>query len=273
MTSALPLLGAAFEAQSLEKHLDWLVEEHRDLELQQFFTADVLAGDWRPLAAHTKSRLRGWNGRLGLHGPFVGFALDTGDTEVRDVVRRRMDQSLDVAADVEATQIVVHSPFRTWDSHNLDAMDGARTALVERVHATMGAAVRRAETLGVTFVIENIEDKDPIGRVELARSFGSRAVGVSLDTGHAQYAHRATGAPPVDFHIRAAGDLLTHVHLQDTDGYADRHWPPGEGSIPWPGVFDALARLHSRPRLILELKDKDRVPAAAAWLAGQQLAR
>jgi len=94
----------------------------------------------------------------------------------------------------------------------------------------------------------------------------------SLDTGHANYAHISTGAPPVDYYVETAGDMLTHVHLQDTDGFADRHWAPGEGNIPWVAVFRALGRLTSNPRLILELRNHDDVRAGAAHLAALGLA-
>jgi sugar phosphate isomerase/epimerase len=77
----------------------------------------------------------------------------------------------------------------------------------------------------------------------------------------------------VDFHVRAAGDWLAHVHLQDTDGWADRHWVPGEGTICWPELFRTLAALQSVPRLVLELRDKDRAPEAAERLAAMGLAR
>jgi sugar phosphate isomerase/epimerase len=133
--------------------------------------------------------------------------------------------------------------------------------------------VRRAEALGVTLVIENIEDKDPMDRVTLARSFGSDAVKVSVDTGHANYAHGSTGAPPPDFFIGAAGGLLDHVHIQDTDGYADRHWVPGEGNIRWPTVFAAIAGTGTRARLMIEIRDKARIREAADFLARAGLAR
>jgi sugar phosphate isomerase/epimerase len=94
----------------------------------------------------------------------------------------------------------------------------------------------------------------------------SKNVRVSLDTGHAHYAHASTGAPPVDYYVDAAGDMLTHVHLQDSDGYADRHWAPGEGTIRWLAVFRALGRLRSNPRLILELRDHGAVAAGARYL-------
>jgi sugar phosphate isomerase/epimerase len=116
-------------------------------------------------------------------------------------------------------------------------------------------------------VLENIEDIDPRLRVALADTFNSPAVAVSIDTGHAHYAHGSTGAPPVDYYVKAAGNRLQHVHLQDADGYADRHWSLGEGNILWPSVFAAITKLESNPRLIIEIKDKSKIPASAAFLA------
>ena len=101
----------------------------------------------------------------------------------------------------------------------------------------------------MTLVIENIEDIDPMARKALAESFGSKAVRLSIDTGHAPYAHISTGAPPVDYFVTAAGEMLHHIHLQDSEGYADRHWALGEGTVRWAAVFRAIGRLIIKPRL------------------------
>ena len=70
----------------------------------------------------------------------------------------------------------------------------------------------------------------------------------------------------VDF-IAASENLLAHVHLQDVDGYADRHWLPGEGTVSWQPVMDALHNSEAVPKLIIEVrKNMGRVPAAAAFL-------
>ncbi len=199
---ALPLDG-------LRLHKDWILEKQRDLELQDFFWAEVLNGDWRPLADEIGRELDGYRGRLGIHGPFWGFNIATQDPDVRAVVQKRMSQGLDVCAHVGATQMVIHSPYTTWDYNNLDYNPGGREQVVERVHKTIGEAVKRAEDLGVTLVIENIEDKDPHIRVDLARSFDSEAVRVSIDTGHANYAYGSTGAPPVDYYVHAAATCCT----------------------------------------------------------------
>ena len=83
---------------------------------------------------------------------------------------------------------------------------------------------------------------------------------------------RMSGAPPVDYFIRDAGARLAHVHLQDVDGHADRHWPPGEGEIEWHAVFRALADAPGAPHLLLELRDKAAIPRGFAWLRDLELA-
>jgi sugar phosphate isomerase/epimerase len=255
MTKPLPVLGAALPLPMVDKHRDWLFERNRDLELQDFYSAEVLDGEWRPVAKRITSLLDGWKGRLGIHGPFIGFKIDSADAEIRKVVTRRMLQGLDVCEAVNATQMVIHSPYTTWDYNNLENFANARALVVERTHATLAPVVKRAEAMGVVLVIENIEDKDPHARVALAQSFGSDAVRISIDTGHAHYAHGSTGAPPVDYYVQAAGEMLHHVHVQDADGYADRHWLPGEGTVRWEAVFRAIALLDVKPRCVLEVKD------------------
>ena len=184
-----------------------------------------------------------------------------------------MEQGLTICEVLGATQMVIHSPYSTWMYNNLDNLPNARRDVVDLVHATLDPVIARAENANVTLVLENIEDKDPDARCDLARSFDSAAVKVSIDTGHAHYAHGSTGAPPVDYYVHRAGDLLHHVHLQDADGYADRHWAIGKGTVNWPAVFAALAPLGAQPRLIMELRDKSGIQPSAAYLNNQGLAR
>lgn len=269
----LPIVGAAMMIEEIEAHRDWLLEKPRDLEIQNFFKAEILESDWQPLVDRAGTLLDGHEGRLGIHGPFWGFSIDSMDPDVRTIVTKRMNQSLDACAALGATQMVIHSPYTTWSHNNFDNNEGARENLIERCHRTLGDVVKRAEDLGIVLVIENIEDVDPHERVRLAASFNSPSVAVSIDTGHALYAHGSTGAPPVDYFVTAAGDRLQHVHLQDADGYADRHWSLGEGTMRWPALFSAIGRLTSAPRLIIELRDKSGIEASTAYLAALGLAQ
>lgn len=269
----LPILGAALNLKALEVHRELMLEKPRDLELQDFCSGEVLNGDWQPLADKAKKLLDGHHGRVGIHGPFWGFTVDTRDADVREVVKKRLLQGLEVCEALGGTHMVVHSPYTTWDDNNLDNYDSGRADKIEFAHLAMKDAVKRAEDIGCELVIENIEDKNPADRLELAKSFASEAVKLSVDTGHAHYAHGTTGAPPVDYFVKSAGNMLRHIHLQDADGYADRHWALGEGTINWYAVFRALGELESDPRLIIELRDHAGVPASIARMAEMGLAQ
>lgn len=270
---SLPTIGAALDVADLADWRDWIIEADRDVEIQDFHDPAVITGDWHPLVAEARRLLDGHTGRLGIHGPFYGFTIDAHDADVQAIVRKRLEQGLDACAALGATQMVIHSPYTTWDGHNLDLLPGARDRMTDRVHDCLGPAVKRAGDQGVTLVIENIEDTDPLDRVRLAESFGSEAVQVSLDTGHAHYAHVSTGAPPVDRYVDAAGPHLAHVHLQDADGYADRHWAIGEGTVLWHAVFRALERSGAKPHLVLELADKRGIAGSMRHLEAAGLAR
>lgn len=269
----LPVLGAALEVGDLAAHHAWLREAPRDLELQGFTEASVLCGDWSGLAAEALRLLDGHEGRRGIHGPFWGLSIASFDPDVQAVVTRRLMQALDVCAAVRGTHVVIHSPFTTWDANHRGIWPADEARLVDSARATLAPCLARAEDMGVTFVMENIEDKETQDRAALCAALGWQALGLSIDTGHAHYAHGATGGPPVDYHIRAAGARLAHVHLQDADGYADRHWGIGQGTIRWHAVFAALRETGTRPRLILELADKAEVIPSARYLQGLGLAQ
>ena len=269
----LPIVGAALAVADLEAHATWLRELPRDLEIQDFCQAELLDADWQSVAAQALIMLDGHEGRLGIHGPFWGWTITSYDADVRSVVRKRINQGLDVCGILSATHMVIHSPFTTWGYNHRGMYPSDNERMLSAARDTLSAAQDRADSMGVTLVVENIEDKEPADRAALCEALGWKALALSVDTGHAQYAHGSTGAPPVDSFIRAAGNNLGHVHLQDADGYADRHWQLGHGNILWPSVFAALANISSNPRLIIELRDKAGVIPSAHYLKTLGLAQ
>lgn len=272
MAGPLPVLGAALTLDMLALHRGWVLDHQRDLELQSFASPRALMGDMGPLIDRATALLDGHSGRRGLHGPFYGFQIDAGDPEIVTIIRRRMMACLDACERLGADQMVIHSPVTTWDHSNHQHQPEGAAIQIEQVRFVLDPVIRRAESAGIMLVLENVEDVDPQARVRLAEALKSPAVAVSLDTGHADYARRIAGAPPVDVFVSAAGRRLQHVHLQDTDGFADRHWHPGDGSLGWRAIFAALNRLPRMPRLILEVDDSRRIPRGAGYLAAQGLA-
>ncbi|MGC9370082.1 MAG: sugar phosphate isomerase/epimerase family protein [Paracoccaceae bacterium] len=268
-----PRLGVAILHHDLEVLRDWIFGPQRAIEIQDFIAPDLIAGDPAPLVEAYRAALKGHAGPRGIHGPFFGLDLSNPDAEIRGVIQRRLLKGLEIAEALETTQMVLHSPFTYWNLLNRANYAFLQDAMFEAITECLAPVLRRAAEVGCTLVLENLDDTDPAVRVQLAEWIGDANLGVSLDTGHALLAHGRYNAPPVVDFIAAAGGRLSHVHLQDADGYADRHWHPGDGAICWTPVFDALAELPEMPRLILEVRGhKERLPASVARLEARGLA-
>jgi sugar phosphate isomerase/epimerase len=271
----VPVVGGAMPIMALEKHRDWILEKQRDLELQDFAMPVILDSDAVPMLIRmAREALDGYQGRLGIHGPFWDLPLAAYDPLIRAVVQQRLLQALDFGAEIGAGHMVVHSPLAFLGApDSLTAPHVGPADLFELTQETLAPVVARASANGCMLVIETIWDRDPRLLTELVASFASPFVRQSVDVGHAYIIHREVGAPPPDYFIRTAGALLGHVHLQDTDGYADRHWAIGEGSLPWPAIFAAIGETGASPRLILELDNHLDLERSARWLAGMGLAQ
>lgn len=271
---SLPLLGAAIQRRDLDTLRDWIFEPGRAIEIQDFVLPEVIAGDCQPLIDSYVAALQGHAGPRGIHGPFFGLDLSNPDAEIRAVVQKRLLKGLEIAAALGGTHMVVHSPFTYWHLLNRDNYPKVEGQMLDAMAACLAPVLARAAAIGCTLMLENIDDTDPSARGRAVAAIGHPNLMVSIDTGHATLAHGRYGAPPVVDFIAQAGAALGHVHLQDVDGYADRHWHPGEGTIPWPAVFTALAQSPARPRLILEVRDRlERLPATVAALEAWGLAR
>ncbi len=249
-----------------------MVADQRDLEIQDPCAPGVLDEDWRLAARKGRELLKtsGYTGRLGIHGAYDGIDLSTRDKKVREVIALRYQQSLEFGAELGATHMVIHSPFMFFGNpfvHYSPASE--RQYVIEAAHAALENVLPMAEKMGCTLVMEVCYDSNPHPLLELVRSFNSPCVRASLDAGHAFIMQRI-GGPTPDQWVLEMGDLLEHLHLQDTDGHGDRHWPLGDGNVNWRALFRALRTLNHRPRLILEIAD---IIPSANWLAQQGLAR
>lgn len=268
----LPVVGAAMPSLRVHEFRDWILEGQRDLEIQDPALPNLFDGDWRGMVQALRPLLDGYTGRLGVHGPFYGMPLFAPDRKVRAAVAERLNEALDYCAELGATHMVLHSPienlgtpFKTWGQG--DWFDS-----LEVIHNLMDPIVAHAASIGCMLVIETIFDRDPLVWKETIAEFDSPYLRASVDIGHVYINHKL-GAPPPDYWIRHAGPLLGHVHLQDTDGYDDRHWRLGVGDINLHAVFDALARIDAQPRLILEMNHIPDILPSTAWLVEQGLAR
>ncbi len=259
-------IGAALMIEDIAVHLDWLNNESRDLEVQDFFQHELLDGDWQSKAKEANELLAGYQGRIGIHGPFWGLHLANPDSVLRNAVKKRLMQGLAAAETIKASHMVIHSPIDPWLHRHMLNNKEQTARVIDLMKDTLFEPLLKAEAIGCTLVMEDIMDLDPRMQLDLIKAMDSDAIKMSIDVGHAYCMHKQHGAPPPDQFIAEAGASLEHVHLQDTDGYLDRHWLPGEGSINFKAIFEELAKLKQSPRMIIEVKEKTRVQQAENFL-------
>ncbi len=255
--SYLPILGAALKYDHVNALKDWIFEKNRTLELQDFCSVDVVDDEQDDLITAYKTLLEGYEGDFGIHGPFFSLNIAATDPLIQNVVQVRLLDALNKCEKLGATHMVVHSPFTFWHTLNFTNFGSLRDTMFEAANTILEPVLNRAENIGCTLMLENCDDAHPAYRNQLVMHMNSPNFKLSIDTGHAQLAHGQYKAPPVTDFITMAGDLLGHVHLQDADGYADRHWHPGEGTLPWAAIFNTLNKINANPRLLLEVRERE----------------
>ena len=154
------------------------------------------------------------------------------DAAVRAAAGARLRRMIDLTAEMggEAIAGPLYAPVRclTGRARTADEWGRARDVL--------GAAAAHAERAGIGMAIE------PLNRFEthvintiadaarLCAEVGSPALGVQVDTFHANIEEKDTGAA-----IRAAGPWIRHFHASESD-----RGVPGTGQVDWDGAFAAL---------------------------------
>ncbi|MCZ7585081.1 MAG: sugar phosphate isomerase/epimerase [Deltaproteobacteria bacterium] len=127
---------------------------------------------------------------------------------------------------------------------------GNRRDLTRLYLDDLAPVLEDAEARGVKLALENI--MTPLSRsaalADIIDRVGHRHLGACLDTGHANVNETTLGA------IDTLGPRILTTHLHDNHGGDDEHLLPGEGTLDWTLIADALAKLPSKPHLMLELR-------------------
>jgi sugar phosphate isomerase/epimerase len=195
---------------------------------------------------------------ISLHAPFWDLCPGSLDPLIRKVAHSRLNQFFDLLAIFGPIHVVCHTGFD--DRHHR----GYRQFWLEKSLTIWEPLVRRAESLRVPLLIENVWEQTPDFHGELLRSIDSPWFGFCLDVGH-QHSFSKTDLLVWLEHL---GEFLKEVHLHDNDGSHDDHLPVGAGNIDFLLLFDFLQRRNINPTLTLEPHEEQHLYASLAGLHG-----
>lgn len=167
--------------------------------------------------------------------------------------RVKLERSAELAAEVGASTVVVHPPFR-WQSGYAEDFLGI-------VRAT-------ADATGVEVAVENMFPWKVAGRAMAAYSPGWNPAAMDCDAATLDFSHAAlAGVDGLEL-AQQLGGRLRHVHLCDGSGpldpsrIFDEHLLPGQGSQPVAGVLRFLAETGWRGSVVAEVNTRKARSAA-----------
>ena len=204
----------------------------------------LAADDWRAFVYKMKNHAEKIGVRFRqVHGATVnGRYWDDPDTAALDHMHEMLYRCVDAAAELGAEWMVMH-PYNL-PHEPLYSAARAKAVTVERVTPYAELAKKR----GVGIALENMVDfggrrrrycgGSPEELIDLVDSFNDPAIGMCIDTGHANNSGICVG----DF-IRAAGARLKCLHINDNLGDKDAHLPPYFGNIDWKDTMHALREI------------------------------
>jgi len=172
------------------------------------------------------------------HSPFYDVDPASPDPDARERAVQELMQALRVASLLRAEVMTVHARSRAeayhWDADNLMT-----------VQASLEELMRPADELGIRLAVENGYPPCLIAR--LLTLFP--ALGACLDTGHAHLAGQAVEL----MRQLAARAFVVHLHDNAARDLKDEHLVPGQGTIPWKELTEALRAGCFGGRLVMEV--------------------
>jgi sugar phosphate isomerase/epimerase len=152
------------------------------------------------------------------------------DAEVRKASMQRFTATMEVAARLHPMTVVFHSGYEKWKySLNMDIW-------VDRSLETWRTLAPMAREAGIRIAIENIFEDTPHNLARLMKELDDPTFGICFDTGHCNL---FTSVDQTEW-FEILGPYINELHLHDNDRTSDAHWPMGEGSFNFDGLFRTL---------------------------------
>jgi sugar phosphate isomerase/epimerase len=152
----------------------------------------------------------------------------------------KVDRSIDLAQELDASTVVLHPPFRWQRDYARDFVDGV--------------ALRENDT-GIRLAVENMFPwRGPRARELEAYLPHWDPVPQAYDNVTLDLSHTATAGSDAMAMVEALGTRLAHLHLADGVGSPrDEHLVPGRGTQPCGRVLETLATQRYAGHVVVEV--------------------
>jgi len=187
-----------------------------------------------------------------IHAPFWDLSIGALDPLVRDITKKRLLRTLEIASIFEAKSVVIHTGFDTWHYVNYEDI------WMQNALDTLEKLVIVAEKLGILLVLENVFEPGPEIHRKIFDHIRSSYLGFCLDVGH----QNVFAAKGLSFWLDSLGDWLKQLHLHDNHGRRDEHLRLGSAGVDFDFLFKWLKEKSIKPIMTVEAhKEEDVLPS------------
>jgi sugar phosphate isomerase/epimerase len=221
----------AVEIFAARQHFDYTSREHvREL------------GDW-----FRSNSLQAFS----LHAPlWPDYEMGRAGAPAVNVIHPEKARRINAMDEIKrALETAEHVPFRNMVVHLGERDDGWSQRTMEFAEAALEHLGAFARPLGVRVLVENLlsDPTTPEHLITILDQGHLDGIGVCLDLGHA---HVTVGVAEA---FSVLGNRIVSMHVHDNHGMKDEHLWPGDGSVDWKVVREALQRLKTPPAAVLEI--------------------
>lgn len=245
MNYFLCLSGYEYDLKILPK----LEKLNVGIELQSYGLKGVSSSaSWEEKIKQHKRVIENFEGRISIHGPFVGIRQTHRDCLLKEAVKKRMQMTYEVAKELKPEILVMHSgiigDIKKWKLTDF---------WLEETTAFWKEEIKRYEKEEIKIVIENLVEEIPDILIELCDAVNSDFFALCLDTGHMNVFSKLSSSE----WVKRMDDRLQYVHLHDNNGENDDHLPVGKGNIDFDSFFDSIK---NRKDIIIALELDNSTP-------------
>jgi len=219
------LYGTSFS----ESDTKFIKENGLGLEVLQY-SNPVFADDFEKNHPQITKCIAGVSG-LSMHGALHDTYHTSVDPLIREVVKKRFLQSMQIASFHGINSVVFHSSYRKF-------LNGSSTAAIDafvKSSIEFWKDMEQHIPQGMTIFLENVEDEDPEVLVQIFEAVPK--IRCCFDVGHAYFNGRNLS---LNRWIDVLKNHIGHVHIHDNNGNHDDHFPLGLGSIILPGAINKI---------------------------------
>lgn len=174
-----------------------------------------------------RSQMEG-NKRFWLHAPFAELTPCAIDPMVRDVVKKRYEQTIKLSSKLGINRIVIHDGFYPvvyfpeW--------------FIEQ-SVIFWKEFLKTVPEDFQIALENVMDDEPSMLAQIVEEVNDQRLGICFDIGHA---NTYISDIPLDVWMEAFKPHLFHLHLHNNEGERDIHSQLGKGTIDMRGILDSV---------------------------------